>query len=244
MTESAEQPSDAVRHAKEAEFSKGVEYGILEWRQLRLTPSLCGWARGLMLFGALKAVAMIAAPAALLLPLGGSDFGRMMSGEGFVGDELRAMAIVTFWIGAIGQAWVLIDWWRRGRERDGTAIALGVLAVLAAVLAVPWFSSILPPNSFGSLLVPIVATGLLGLAVLVAHLTLSRPTVPHRKEIALAERVQALPSAEQQALRDERETILRALQERQLVDAAGAERARATPLGEWWRLDEDAAPQR
>jgi hypothetical protein len=43
--------------------------------------------------------------------------------------------------------------------------------------------------------VPIVVTGLVGVAALVAHLTLSRPTVPHREEIALAERAQALPSA-------------------------------------------------
>lgn len=244
MSESAERTSDAVRHAQEGDFSKGVDYGILEWRQLRLTPSLRGGARGKLALGALKAIAMVAPPAALLLPLGGDDFGSMMSGDGFVGDQLQTMVLVTFWIGAIGQAWVLVDWWRRGRERSGAAVAMGVLAVLSAVLAVPWFSGMLPPTSFASLMAPIVVTGLLGLVVVIAQLAASRPTVRDRKEIALAKRVQALPSDEQQALRDERESILQVLQERQLVDAVGAERARATPLGEWWTLDRDATPHR
>lgn len=240
MTNAEDKPSDAVRYARETAFDQGVDYQIIEWRQLRLTPSLRGWARWGMLFGALKALAMIAPPAALLLPLGGSDFGNMMSGEGFAGDDLQAMVLVVFWIGAVGQGWVLLDWWRRGRERDGTAITTGVLAVLASALAVPWFSSMLRPHSFASLLVPIVATGLLGLAVLIAHLAASRPTVPNRKRIALAKRAQALPSDEQRALRDEREIILQSLQERQLIDASDAERARATPLGQWWTLEDDA----
>ena len=65
MSEIDAKPSDAVRSAREDDFEKGVTLGLIEWLQLRATPSLRGWARGLMLFGALKALAMIAPPAAL-----------------------------------------------------------------------------------------------------------------------------------------------------------------------------------
>jgi hypothetical protein len=233
--------SDAVRHAREGDFSQGVDFGILEWQQIRLTPSLRGWARWQMAAGAVKALAMISAPAGLLLPLGGDDFGSRMSGEGFHGDGLGTGVHLTFWFAAIGQAWVLLDWWRRGRERSGAAVACAVLALLSAMVAPWWFALGMSAHAAQGILAPIIATGLLAVAVLVAHLGASRPTVPDRREIELAQRVQALPEVEQQAMREERETILTILQERDLIDVARAEEARATPLGEWWRLDERSA---
>lgn len=240
MTDTDQQPSDAVRMARDNAFANGVTFGALEWLQIRVTPSLRARYRWEMLLGALKAVAMIMPPAALLLPLGGGLTAQMMSGEGFLGDDLRVMVTITFWLGAIGQAWVLLDWWRRGRERDGTAIATGVLALLAAAVAVPWFSRMLPPDAIASVLVPIVVTGLLAAAVLVAHLAMSRPTDRHRAELERAALVQALPADEQRVLLEERTLILQELQRRSLIDAARAEHARALPVGEWFRLDQEA----
>lgn len=241
MTDAQTSTSNAVRYARESSFEDGIDWGILEWRQLRLTPSLRGWARWQMLRGVIKAVLMILPPAALLLPLGGDDFGQMMSGEGFIGDDLRVAVTIAFWLGAVGQALVLFDWWRGGRERSGTAIATGVLALLAAIVAVPWFSRMLPPNAIASLLVPVIVTGLLAAAVLVAETVASKPARPNRARIELAERARSLPTAEQQALREEREAILGVLQQRGLVDEAQLARARAAEVGDWWLLEGDAS---
>lgn len=238
-------PSDAVRVAREREFAEGVDWSTLEYRQARETPSMRGGMRLGMWAGIVKALALIAPFAGLLAPLGGTDFGRGVESDGFAGQDLQVVAMCCFVAGALGQVWVLTDWWRTGRTRDGMWIASSVVALGASVIGLWWFSFLLTGRTFATLLPMLVITGVLGGIAFFVQRFRSLQDEGDRlraRRDAWATQMRALPADERQALLVERREIVAALVERGLVDEATAQQALALPLGDWWTLDPAHAP--
>lgn len=194
-----------------------------------------------MALGLLKAVCMVAPFGGLLLPVGnpGGPNQTIMESDGFAGDGLRGMAVVVFTLAAIGQAWIIVDWWRVGRRRAGLWLVSSIAAVICSALSWWWFSHLLHPLDFASARVPIVATLVLGAAALVLQLVRSNPG--HADDAlrrATAERFRALPASEQVALQEERQQVVDALLERELVTPEKGATVLAAPLGDWYLLDE------
>lgn len=230
--------SDAVRAAQEGRLEDGVRFATLEHLQARSTPSLRAGASGRLVLGIIMAVLLFAPLGGLAAPVGGTDFGQMIASDGFQGQALRSVAMVCFTLGAIGQAWLLVRWVRSGRHRDGRWIASSVLAVACAGLALWWFPSLLDPSSYGLVVIPTAVTGLIGLLALGAQLLASDGTSRWEAQRAeAAERLRALPQAEQEALIAERREILGILRSRGLIDERRQREAEQVPLGDWWRLD-------
>ncbi|QEW03018.1 hypothetical protein [Microbacterium lushaniae] len=231
--------SSAVRHAREDQFEDGVRLATLEWQQALETPSLRSGMALSTIALPVKAIALVAPLGGVLAPFGGSG-ADVFSGTDLMSPDLaRSVAVICFWIAAVGQAWALIDWWRFGRPKDGYGIAAASLSVAAAVVAMWWHTSRSGPADLPMLAVPIVTTGVLGAVGLVARLIGSRNhTMRQTRLIALGTRMRSLPGEEQQALLAERREILDVLHGRGLVDRGLVERASAVRLGDWWLLDD------
>ncbi|MGM1028803.1 MAG: hypothetical protein ACQEWM_02885 [Actinomycetota bacterium] len=245
MSAAGDAGSDAVREARRADFANGVRLASLEGLVARRVPTLRSRANTAAWLGLAKGAAMIAPFAGLLAPVGGTDFGWSTESEGFRGQGLLTVSLICFAIGAIGQLWILIDWWRAERQRETAGRVAAAIAVVAAGLALWWFSSLMLPSDFQAVALPIALTGLIGAVSLVAQLVASSSTTRWEgRQLALAQRMRELPSDEQAALREERRAVLEVLQERQLLDASESARADAAPLGEWWRIDRERLTQR
>lgn len=237
--------SEAVRAAEHNEFKDGVEFGLLEFIQYRTTPSMRGRNGRRMLLGALKMIAIIAAPLALLLPVGGMQFQLNIDTPGVRGSELAGLATVCFWIAAAGQAWNLIDWWRFGRHADSRSLWSAVVGVASAGLALWWFPGLMTAFAFTGVAVPIVLTGVLAVIACALQLVLRRPgSRADADRAARAVHLRALPEPEQARLRAERGEILSALSARGLIDQALADRAAGAALGDWWQLDRQRGGER
>ncbi|WP_157674303.1 hypothetical protein [Agrococcus carbonis] len=237
--------SEAVRQAREEDFPAGVDLGSLELQQAVETPSLRGGAARDAVVALILGIALVAPLGGVLAPFGGADVDAF-AGTGNLDPAMaRTLVVLCFWVAALGQLVGLVAWWRGGRMRSGLGTAAAALAVVCAALAAWWHVDRAEPAQLPALLAPIVLTGLVGLVALVARLTRSTGGDARlARRARIAERMQALPEAEQQALRDERQQILEALRERGLIDDGLAVRASAAPMGEWYLLDARAGSTR
>jgi hypothetical protein len=230
--------SEAVRQAREEDFSAGVDLGSLELQQAVDTPSLRGGAARDGLVALALGIALVAPLGGVLAPFGGADVDAFAGTGNLDPATARTLVLLCFWIAVAGQVVGLVAWWRGGRLRSGLGTAAAALAVVCAALAAWWHVDRAEPAQLPMLLVPIVLTGLLGLVALITRLTRSTGGDARlARRARMAERMQALPEPEQRALRDEREQILEALRGRGLIDDDLAVRASAAPMGEWYRLD-------
>lgn len=237
-------PSDAVRAARERDFSKGVDWTLLEFRQAISTPSLRGAARRAMLLGMVVVVSMIAPFAALLAPIGNTDYGAHVESDGFAGTGLLVIALLCFAAGSIAQVWLLSHWWRAGRHHDSMWVASSAVALGSSVFGLWWFAQFLSRASYLLLLPVLLVTGLIGAVLLYSQRTMtvkSEGGLLRAKGEARAAELRALPAEEQQALLAERRQIVDVLVERELVDEAMAQRVLEMPLGEWWTLREESS---
>ncbi|WP_114201610.1 hypothetical protein [Janibacter anophelis] len=236
------QPGGAVRAARTNDFTQGVGWGGLEALQGWDAPLLKSGRWVEMLARCLRALCLIAPFGGLLLPLGnpGGPDQSIMESDGFAGDQLRGMAQIVFTLGAIGQVWTLVEWVRWGRHRGGIWTACSVLAVICSGLSLWWFRSLLPPNSYEGVLLPIGATLVLGAVAVALMLCWSRPGDLHAVQMeANAETMRRLPQADQQTLLDERREVVAVLLERGKVTQEQADEALAMPLGDWYLLDRE-----
>lgn len=237
------QVSGAVKAARDNGFADGVSWGSLEHLQRWEAPLLKGGVWAEMLGGCLRALCLIAPFGGLLLPLGnpGGPDQSVMESDGFAGDGLRGMALIVFTLAAIGQVWTLVEWSRWGRHSAGTWTGFSALAIICSALSLWWFHSLLPPEDYAAVAVPIGATLVLGAVALVLMLVTSRPGSPDEARwAARAEGFRRLPQADQQTLLDERQEIVSVLLDRKLVTEEQAAEALATPLGDWYLLDRAA----
>ena len=235
---SVDRASAAVRQAREDDFSDGLRLSSLEMQQAADAPGVRFGGTGTALLTLAMGVALVAPLGGVLAPLGASG-ADVFSGTGRLApDQERIIVLTCVWVAAIGQLWSLLAWWRMDRPPSGWAVAAAALAVVASVGAA-LYNMARTPDPF-PLLVPIALTGLLGLAVLVARLAMSRrETAADVRRGEVAEQLRALPSEQQHALLAERREILAALLDRGLTDDELAQRAAAAPLGEWWRIDRE-----
>lgn len=231
--------SSAIQQARDDEFESGVRLGSLEFQQALETPSLRTGMTVAAIVRLARGTALVAPLGGFLAPFPGSG-ADVFSGTGLMSPDLaRTVAVICFWVAAVGQAWAITDWWRFQRPRDSYGTAAAFLAVAAAAGALwwygtPWSQSVLLPM----LAVPIIATGVLGGIALIARLIRSRNwTMREARLMELGERLRSLPAEEQQSLLAERRDILEALLERDLIDPGLAQRAAAARLGDWWLLD-------
>ncbi|MCH1884139.1 hypothetical protein [Agrococcus sp. ARC_14] len=200
-----------------------------------------GWAVGLAL------VAVVLAPLIGMASLLGDPVGiwRMPIAES------APIAGVCFAIGALVQLAILGFWIARGRRRSPlwswVSIATAVLGAIAL-----WFGGGLAQTAgyapWSGWSVPIIAAIIIAVLAAALQLLLSRPASPapvvdesaaHPPEDAGALRaaIDAIAPAERQAVLADRDAALAALEQRGLLAADAAERARAAQLGTLHELD-------
>lgn len=230
--------SSPLRFAETAPFEDGVSFAAIERVQASHVASMRSQPVRDGILACVKAVLMIAPLAGLALPLGGIDFGRNFASEGFEGAGLATMAMVCFALGVLGQAWVILDWFRLGRPRSALWMLLSAATLVAAGVALWWFPSLMHPRDAGLLAPFAIVLGVLAAIALVAQVVASTSVeVEHVRLRKQGERMRALSQAEQAALLEERSSMLAALRSRGLLTEAQEREAAGARLGELWMLD-------
>lgn len=241
---------EALQEAREGEFAKGVGFGSLEGTLFMETPSLRGAHRTDLWLRILKALMLVAPFAGLVAPLGnpgvpgsGGGLSSTMESDGLDGGLLYGAAHWSFVLGAMGQGWTILDWWRLGRHKDGLWTASSTVALVSSTIVLAWFPSLLTSEQYRTISPFVIATGLLALVALVVMQLWSRP--PSRQvahHLRMEDAVRSIPADERRGLLAERSQVVEVLLERDLITPATAEVAGSLELGQWWRLDDEAGP--
>ncbi|MDN5718273.1 MAG: hypothetical protein L0G89_13685 [Janibacter sp.] len=241
---------EALKEAREGEFAQGVGFGSLEATLFMETPSLRGAHRTDLWLRIIKAVTLIAPFAGLVAPLGnpgvpgsGGGMSSTMESDGLDGDLLYGAVHWSFVLGAMGQGWTILDWWRLGRHKDGLWTAWSAVALVSSIIVLAWFPSLLSSEEYRTVAPFVVATAVLALVALVAMRMWSRPPSRYVADrLRMEDSVLAVPEEERRALLAERSQVVEVLLERDLITPAAADVAARLELGQWWRLDDNAGP--
>ena len=197
------------------------------------------------------AVIGVAAPAAAVAALGADRF------EFFRMDAALSVPLagVLFLIAAVTQIVLLVRWVRAGARSDGFTAGIVLVAAVFSGFGLVAFPNIAAyPGSSGweAWYPATVVTFAVSVVSLVAQLlrrgarrpapVAEPPAMPAHTDPSEAARLIAqLPEDERAGIEADREAALETLRARGLIDDATLARARATPLGQLHRLDDEGA---